>query len=89
MTNFAGLSAQYFAGQNIRAFRFYSVYEVMGSLEDLAPNQTRVTASVRLAGGMATRSRVKRWEVGNTVVQEPILTRNAKFRYYEISFQFQ
>ena len=30
----------------------------MGSLEDLAMNQTRATASVRLAGGMTTRSNV-------------------------------
>ena len=55
---FAGLSAQLFAGRNMRALLFDSVDELMGSLEDLAMNQTRATASVRLAGGMTTRSNV-------------------------------
>ena len=37
---------------------FDSVDELMGSLEDLALNQTRATASVRLTvGGMETRSK--------------------------------
>ena len=55
---FAGLSEQIFAGRNMRALPFDSVDELMGSLEDLALNQTRATASVRLAGGMTTRSKV-------------------------------
>ena len=55
---FAGLSAQSFEGQNMRALPFDSVDELMGLLEDLAMNQTRATASVRLAGGMTTRSKV-------------------------------
>ena len=54
---FAGLSAQIFAGRNMRALPFDSVDELMGSLEDLSLNQTRATASVRLAGGMNTRSK--------------------------------
>ena len=54
---FAGLSAQIFAGWNMRALPFDSVDELTGSLEDLSMNQTRVTASVRLAGGMNTRSK--------------------------------
>ena len=55
---FAGLSAQIFAGRNMRALPFDNVDELMGSLEDLAMSQTRATASVRLAGGMTTRSNV-------------------------------
>ena len=55
---FAGLSAQIFAGRNMRALPFDSVDELMGSLEDPAMNQTRATASVRLAGGMTTTSKV-------------------------------
>ena len=43
--------------RNIRALPFDSVDELMGSLEDLSLNQTRATASVRLAGGMNTRSK--------------------------------
>ena len=54
---FAGLSAQIFAGENMRALPLDSVDALMGSLEDLAMNQTRVTASARLAGGMTTRSK--------------------------------
>ena len=54
---FAGLSAQIFAGRNMRALPFDSVDELMGSLEDLSLNQTRATSSVRLAGGMNTRSK--------------------------------
>ena len=54
---FAGLSAQIFAARNMRALPFDSVDELMGSLEDLSLNQTRATASVRLAGGMKTRSK--------------------------------
>ena len=54
---FAGLSAQFFAGRNMRTLPFDSVDELMGSLEDLSLNQTRATASVRLAGGMNTRSK--------------------------------
>ena len=54
----AGLSAQSFEGQNMRALPFDSVDELMGLLEDLAMNQTRATASARLAGGMTTRSKV-------------------------------
>ena len=42
----------------MRALPFDSVDGLMGSLEDLAMNQTRATASVRLAGGMTTRSNV-------------------------------
>ena len=53
---FAGLSAQIFAGGNMRALPFDSVEELMGSLEDLSLNQTKASASVRLAGGMNTRS---------------------------------
>ena len=41
----------------MRALPFDSVDELMGSLEDLSLNQTRATASVRLAGGMNTRSK--------------------------------
>ena len=48
---FAGLSAQSFAGRNMRALPFDSVDDLMESLEDLALNQTRATASVRLSGG--------------------------------------
>ena len=36
---------------------FDSVDELMGSLEDLVMDQTRAAASVRLAGGMTTRSK--------------------------------
>ena len=43
--------------RNMRALPFDSVDELMGSLEDLSLNQTRATASVRLAGGMNTRSK--------------------------------
>ena len=42
----------------MRALPFDSVDELMGSLEDLSMNQTRATASVRLAGGMTTTSKV-------------------------------
>ena len=52
----AGLSAQHFAGRNMRALPFESVDDLMESLDDLALNRTRATASVRLAGGMVTRS---------------------------------
>ena len=55
---FAGVSAPISAGRNMRALPFDIVDELMGSLEDLAMNQTRATASVRLAGGMTTRSKV-------------------------------
>ena len=54
---FARLSAQFFAGRNMRALPFGSVDDLMESLEDLALNQTRATVSVRLAGGMFTWSR--------------------------------
>ena len=54
---FAGLSAQTFAGRSMRVLPFDSVDDLMESLEDVALNQTRETASVRLAGGMSTRSR--------------------------------
>ena len=55
----------------MRTLPFDSVGELMGSLKDLALKQTRATASVRLAGGMATRSNVcqQRFEVGSLVVQ--------------------
>ena len=46
---FAGLSAQIFAGRNMRALPFDSIDELMGSREDLSLNQTRATASVRVA----------------------------------------
>ena len=42
----------------MRTLPFDSVGELMGSLKDLALKQPRATASVRLAGGMATRSKV-------------------------------
>ena len=51
---FTGLSAPIFAGRNMRELPFHIVDELMGSLEDLFMNQTRATASVRLAGGMNT-----------------------------------
>ena len=54
---FSGLTAQIFAGRNMRALPFDSVDELMESLEDLSLNQTRATESVRLAGGMNTRSK--------------------------------
>ena len=54
---FAGLSAQIFAGWNMRALPFESVDELMRSLEYLSMNQTRATASVRLGGGMHTKSK--------------------------------
>ena len=54
---FEGLSAQFFVGRNLRAQPFGSVYELLGSTEDLALNQTRATSSVRVSGGMATPSR--------------------------------
>ena len=68
---FVGLSAPIFAGWNMRALPFDGVDELMGTLENLALNQPRATASVRLAGGMATRSNVcqQRFEVGSLVVQ--------------------
>ena len=47
----AGLSAQFFTGRNLRALPFDSVDDLMESLEDLALNQTRATAFVRLSGG--------------------------------------
>ena len=39
---------------------FNSVDELMGSLEDLALNQTRATASVRLSGRVATHNNSNR-----------------------------
>ena len=54
---FAGLSAQIFAGRNLRAVPFDSTDELMGSLEDLALNQTRATESGRLSGSIQTRSK--------------------------------
>ena len=53
---FAGQGAQFFAGRNLRTLPFNSVDELMGSLENLALNQTRATASVRLSGGVATHN---------------------------------
>lgn len=44
----------FFAGS---AYPVDSVDEVMGALEDLAFNQARATASVRLTGGIMTRSK--------------------------------
>ena len=55
---YAGLSAQIFAGRNLRALPFDTVDELMLSLDDLALNQTRATASVRMGG---------RWWYGYTV----------------------
>ncbi|CAN0354182.1 unnamed protein product, partial [Laminaria digitata] len=54
---FAVLGAQIFSGRNLTALPFSSVDSLMRSLEDLSLNQTRATTSVRLAGGMATRSK--------------------------------
>ncbi|CAN0543243.1 unnamed protein product, partial [Laminaria digitata] len=54
---FAVLGAQIFSGRNMTALPFSSVDSLMRSLEDLSLNQTRATTSVRLAGGMATRSK--------------------------------
>ena len=49
----------------MRALPSDSVDELMGSLEDLATNQTRATASVRLAGGMTRKYISKRSEVNS------------------------
>ena len=54
---FAKLSAQIFAGRNMRALPFDSVDDLMESLEDIALDQTRVTASIPLSGGVITRSK--------------------------------
>ena len=56
----AGLGAQIFAGRNLRTLPFNSIDELMGSLEDLALNQTRATASVRLSEGVATHNNSSR-----------------------------
>ena len=65
---FAKLSAQIFAGRNMRALPFESVDDLMESLEDIALNQTRATASVRLSGRVMTQSKtlIKRLGVGSS-----------------------
>lgn len=57
---FTGLSAQILACCHSRVVPFDGVDKLIGFLEDLALNQTRVTASVRLVGGnscLGTRSK--------------------------------
>ena len=57
---FGGLGAQIFAGRKLRTLPFNSVDELMRSLKDLALNQTRATASLRLSGRVATHKNINR-----------------------------
>ena len=44
MFSLPGCVHSFFRGRNLLAFPFDSVYEIMGSLDDLALNQTSATA---------------------------------------------